>query len=159
MQLRAAVPVILLLSPACKADPESDDETGVSESGESGETGEPTGGFDVEPAVFADVDGDGADDAIVVSRIATGGTGRFSQVTVFAVRAGAAVVLAEIAGGDRGDGGIRRVAGERGAVIVERNVLAEGDGLCCPSAARRERWRWSGGALVEDEAARQPIAP
>jgi hypothetical protein len=63
-------------------------------------------------------------------------------------------VLAVIAGGDRGDGGIRRVALDGRALIVERNVLAEGDGLCCASSAR---WIWRAGELVEDVSARRPI--
>ena len=75
------------------------------------------------------------------------------------MRGGKVVELGEIAGGDRGDGGIRKVALDGRAIIVERNVLADGDGACCASTWRRERWGWKGGSLVEDTAARGPLQP
>ena len=62
-------------------------------------------------------------------------------------------------GGDRGDGGVRGVTLDGNAVIVERNELAEGDGVCCASAARRERWVWRNGEMTEDENARRPALP
>lgn len=89
----------------------------------------------------------------------TGGTGQFSQVMVFTVRAGKVVEIGGIPGGDRGDGGIRRVAVDGNAVIVQRNVLAGGDGACCASTWRRERWVWRDGALAEDVAARSAVHP
>jgi len=69
------------------------------------------------------------------------------------------VELGEVLGGDRGDGGIRRIAVDGGAIIVDRNVLAEGDGACCASTWRRERWIWRDGAPVEDVAARGALQP
>ncbi|HSR97449.1 MAG TPA: hypothetical protein VLM79_10385 [Kofleriaceae bacterium] len=120
------------------------------------QTGDAGGGsYSVARPVFADVNGDGVEDAIISSVMSTGGTGRFSDVRVYTMRAGKVAELAMIPGGDRGDGGIRRVAVDGGAVIVERNVLAEGDGACCASQARRERWVWRNGEIVEDESARR----
>ena len=115
----------------------------------------------VEPPLFVDIDGDGTEDAVIASEFATGGTGQFSSVVIYTLRGGAVVTLGEIPGGDRGDGGIRRVAIDPGggAVLVDRNVLAEGDGACCASTWRRERWIWRGGQMVEDDAARGPIEP
>ena len=117
-------------------------------------SGDTPASFRVDPALFGDVDGDGVEDAIIASVLGTGGTGQFSQITVHTLRAEDVIELGEIPGGDRGDGGIRRVALGGNAIIVERNVLAEGDGVCCASSSRRERWVWRGGALVEDVAAR-----
>lgn len=115
--------------------------------------------FRVELPLFADIDGNGTEDAVISSVLGTGGTGQFSSIEVYTVRGGQVVALGEIPGGDRGDGGIRHVAVDGGAVIVERNVLAEGDGACCASTWRRERWIWRGGQLVEDTAARGPLQP
>jgi hypothetical protein len=115
------------------------------------------GSYSVARPVFADVNGDGVEDAIISSVMSTGGTGRFSDVRIYTMRAGKVAELAMIPGGDRGDGGIRRVAVDGRAVIVERNVLAEGDGACCASQARRERWVWRSGEVVEDESARRVI--
>jgi hypothetical protein len=113
------------------------------------------GSYSVARPVFTDVNGDGVEDAILSSVMSTGGTGRFSDVRIYTMRAGKVAELATIPGGDRGDGGIRRVAVDGRAVIVERNVLAEGDGACCASQARRERWVWRNGEIVEDEPARR----
>ena len=115
--------------------------------------------FRVEPPLFADIDGDGTEDAVVSSVLGTGGTGQFSSIAVYTLRGGQVVSLGEIPGGDRGDGGIRHVALDGNAVIIERNVLAEGDGACCASTWQRERWIWRGGQLVEDTAARGPLQP
>jgi hypothetical protein len=126
---------------------------GALETGDDGSGGS----YSVARPVFADVNADGVEDAVISSVMSTGGTGRFSEVRIYTVRAGKVVELATIPGGDRGDGGIRRVAVDGGAVIVERNVLAEGDGACCASQARRERWLWRSGEMVENESARRVI--
>jgi hypothetical protein len=127
--------------------------------GSEGANGMPGGSYQVSPPLFADIDGDGVEDAVISSVLSTGGTGHFSQVQVYTVRGGQVVELGAIPGGDRGDGGIRRVVLDDRAVIVDRNVLAEGDGVCCASQAQRERWIWRSGQLVEDLAVRQLVAP
>jgi len=129
----------------------------INDDGKVVASGDTPGSFRVDPPVFADLDGDGAEDAVIAATLGTGGTGQFSQVMVFTVRAGKVVELGGIPGGDRGDGGIRRVALDGNAVLVDRNVLADGDGACCASTWRRERWVWRSGALAEDPAARGPL--
>jgi hypothetical protein len=121
--------------------------------------GDTPGTFRVESPLFADIDGDGSEDAVVSSVLGTGGTGQFSAVTIYTVKDGRVVAVAEIPGGDRGSGGIRHVALDGRAVIVERNVLTEGDGACCASTFQRERWVWRDGQIVEDTAARGPLLP
>jgi hypothetical protein len=117
------------------------------------------GSYTVERPLFADLDGDGVEDVVIASALSTGGTGHFSEIRIYTLRAGKIVPLAMIPGGDRGDGGIRHVALDGAAILVERNVLAEGDGVCCPSGAQRERWVWRGGELVEDVTARRALPP
>ncbi len=158
-------------------------EFALDDEGKVSATGATPASFRVEPPLFADIDGDGTEDAVISDVLGTGGTGQFSSIAVYTVRGGQVVALGEVPGGDRGDGGIRHVALERSepgggdpdgsaggaggkaprgigsAVIVERNVLAEGDGACCASTWRRERWIWRGGALAEDAAARGPLQP
>lgn len=127
----------------------------------AGEPGGPqtSAALRIDRPLFADVDGDGVEDAIVLCVLGTGGTGQFSAIRIFTVRGAAVAEIAEIPGGDRGDGGIRSVALDGRTVIVERNVLAEGDGACCASTRRRERWTWRDGAPAEDVAARGPLLP
>lgn len=132
---------------------------GISDDNQIAETGPEHGSYAVDRPLFADVDGDGIEDAVISSVLSTGGTGHFSEVRIYTMRAKKIVELGVIPGGDRGDGGIRRVALDGNTVIVERNVLAEGDGLCCASSFQRERWVWRHGALVEDVAARRALSP
>lgn len=134
-------------------------EFALDDDGKVSATGATPASFRVDPPLFADIDGDGTEDAVIGNVLGTGGTGQFSSIAVYTVRGGSVVSLGEIPGGDRGDGGIRHVALAGSAVIVERNVLAGGDGACCASTWRRERWIWRGGQLVEDAAARGPLQP
>jgi len=116
------------------------------------------GYFTATPPVFADVDGDTADEAIVTTTLNTGGTGRFSTIWVFRMDHGSPVALGTIPGGDRADGGIDGVTAEAdGTVVVDRYV--GGEGACCPTATVRERWRWRAGDFVEDEARRGAPVP
>lgn len=113
------------------------------------------GEYHVEPPLFADINGDGVEDAVISAVTSTGGTGRFSEIDIYTVRDHQVVDLATITGGDRGDGGIRNVSLDGVAIIVERNALAEGDGICCATKMQTERWSWKNGALAEDVAARK----
>jgi hypothetical protein len=113
------------------------------------------GYFQVAAPEFGDVDGDGLDEAMIVSVLNTGGTGQFDAITIYTMRGGEPAILGQIPGGDRGDGGISSATITDGAVLVERMMSQDGDGACCPSKAQHERWSWQGGAFVEDESARE----
>jgi hypothetical protein len=131
----------------------------ISDDNKAVDVGAASGSYRVEPPLFADLDGDGVEDAVISGVVSTGGTGHFSDIRIYTLRAGKLVELAAIPGGDRGDGGIAHVALDGRALIVDRNVLAEGDGICCASGSQRERWQWRGGELVEDVAARRVRTP
>lgn len=112
------------------------------------------GSFEVSKPLFGDLDGDGADEAVLVVYFNGGGTGRFTGIDVYGMRDGKEAVIGGIPGGDRGDGGISDVKLEGKVVVVDRMMSMEGDGACCPSKLQHERWSWDGKAFVEDEAAR-----
>ncbi len=113
------------------------------------------GYFSVSQPAFGDLTGDGVEEAVIVIMESTGGTGRFSGIDVYGMRAGQPVIIGGIPGGDRGDGGISDIALEGSVVVVQRLASQEGDGACCPSKVQIERWTWNGSAFVEDEAARK----
>jgi hypothetical protein len=112
------------------------------------------GSYSVQAPIFGDVDGDGAEDAVIVSTFWGGGTGHFTNIDVYAIQDGKDVLLGDIPGGDRGDGGIHDVRLEGKVIVVERLMSMDGDGACCPSKVQHERWSWNGTTFVEDEAAR-----
>ena len=117
------------------------------------------GSLEIWPAVYGDVDGDGAEDAIVITALNGGGSGTFTSGEFFVMRAGSAepVRLGAIPGGDRGDGGLSAITIADGKVLVDRFQLAEDDAVCCASKLAKEVWHWDGKQFVEDEAARQII--
>lgn len=104
--------------------------------------GNRAGFFLVKPPQFGDLDGDGVEEAVVITVDNGGGTGMFDLARVFAMRGGKAVEIATIPGGDRADGGLHAASIEHGEVRIERYV--GGDGACCPTRISVEHWRWTG---------------
>jgi hypothetical protein len=116
---------------------------------------EDRGYFWVAEPDFGDLNGDGIEEAVIITLLNTGGTGRFTSVQILELRDGIPHLIAEIPGGDRGDGGIGDARVEDGALIVERLDSQPGDRACCPSQMTVERWQWDGSELVETIAARR----
>ena len=116
------------------------------------------GYFNVAPPQYGDVTGDGVEEALIITVYNGGGTGQFDGIDVYAMREGQPVIIGGIPGGDRGDGGIAAARVEGGVVVIERMSSGPDDGACCPSRTQHERWTWTGGKFVEDEAARRLVA-
>lgn len=113
------------------------------------------GELSVSAPTYGDLDGDGREEAILVTHFYGGGTGRFTGIDVWTMKDGKETLLGSIPGGDRGDGGIANVAVDGKVVVVDRMMSMEEDGACCPSKVQIERWSWDGKAFIEDEAARK----
>ena len=109
--------------------------------------------FEVTDVDYADLDGDGEDEAAVSIYYETGGTGRFSDVEIFrwSPTDGDAVRVTSDGIGDRGDGGLVDVAVDANnavgaALLVQRNVDSEG--ACCPTVIEERALRLGGDQLV-----------
>lgn len=104
-------------------------------------------------AVHGDLTGDGRDEAAVVLYYTGGGSGTFSKGFLFAVHKRRLTLLTTFKGGDRADGGIRRVAIKDGVLSVERNEPERMNdvpvGLCCPWYIITTNYRWGGKELVQ----------
>jgi hypothetical protein len=117
------------------------------------------GWLEVAAPVYADVDHDQREEAMVMIATNTGGTGTFDTLEVYTLRDGAPVELGVVPGGDRADGGLGRITvDDRGEIVVERYVNL-GDGACCPRASLTEVWRWTDAAIAEDVARRTGPTP
>ena len=107
---------------------------------------------------FLDVTGDGADEAIVVLKIETGG-GAIPQIAyVFEWKGGKPELIWPFRTGDRADGGLKDLRSENGELVIElygqdRFVLGQtetgkitGDEeqLCCPLFFTRSFYKWNG---------------
>lgn len=98
---------------------------------------------------YGDLNGDGNEEAIIVTLMNTGGTGNFTNGMIYTMKAGKPVVLTQFEGGDRAEGGIRTAKIENGILIVERNDPGEDGGLCCPQFVITTRYKLSGKKLVQ----------
>lgn len=99
----------------------------------------------IEALTFADVDGDGDDEALIVMSTNVGGAGTSLDGYVFSLESGRPVLRAAIQGGDRGEGGIASLTFEKQRLVVRRFRLSATDGVCCPSLIEVRRMRWRDG--------------
>lgn len=105
--------------------------------------------FYVKSVEYGDVDGDGKEDAIVITVYNTGGTGNFSDGLIFTLKNGKPVVLTGFEGGDRAYGGLVSAKVTDGILIVERNSPGEHGGNCCPEFIETFRYKWNGKKLAQ----------
>ncbi|MFN3201431.1 MAG: tetratricopeptide repeat protein [Bradymonadia bacterium] len=102
--------------------------------------------------VYADLDGDGVEEAAVHLNYWGGGTGRFDAVNIYAADdKGKPKQIGRLPGGDRGDGGVANIKArpKDKAIELSRMSALSADGACCPSLLFIERWGMKNGKLVE----------
>jgi hypothetical protein len=104
--------------------------------------------FNVFAISYGDLNGDGKDEATILTVCNTGGTGNFSEGFVYTMKAGKPVLMANIPGGDRAAGGLRSAKVENGLLVIDANEETEDSGACCPQSAAITRYKISGGKLV-----------
>jgi hypothetical protein len=109
--------------------------------------------FTVSGVSFGDLNGDGKDEAIVLTSCNTGGTGNFSEGFIYTTKAGKPFLAARIPGGDRAYGGLRAARVENGLLVVESNDVGEMGGACCPEYRVTTRYKLAGGKIVQQGAA------
>ncbi|MCO6510128.1 MAG: hypothetical protein J5I65_04985 [Aridibacter famidurans] len=105
--------------------------------------------FSVSGFTYGDLDGDGKDEAVVISVCNTGGTGNFTEAYVFTIRGREVTRIVTLEGGDRAYGGLREVRIEDGKMIVEASDPGEMGGACCPEEVVTRTYRLKGGSLEE----------
>lgn len=105
--------------------------------------------FKIFGVTYGDLDGDGSDEAVVLSVCNTGGSGNFTEAYVYTMRKGAPFRLVTLEGGDRADGGLRKAMIEKGLLIMESNDPGENGGACCPEVVVTRRYKLKGKDLVE----------
>jgi hypothetical protein len=114
--------------------------------------------FSVFAVEYGDVDGDKAEEAIVLTVCNTGGTGNFSEGFIYKLRSGKPQVISNIAGGDRAYGGLVSAAVKDGLLVVERNDPGENGASCCPEFIETQKYKMTNGKLVEaGSATKRPV--
>jgi hypothetical protein len=114
--------------------------------------------FGVLSVRYGDLDGDGRDEAAVVTHCNLGGSGQFTEGMVFAMRSGQPVLIGRVEGGDRAYGGIESLSIEDGRLLVGRFATDDGP-ACCPEYIETTAMRWDGKRLVQDGASTRRPAP
>lgn len=89
------------------------------------------------------------DAAPVVATYHTGGSATWQYVYVVDNLAGAPEVLAWLETGSRAEQGLRKVAVERGDLVVTVSDPAKRQGDCCSSGAIVTRYRWRGASFKQ----------
>jgi hypothetical protein len=102
-------------------------------------------GFTLQSVEFANVTGDGQEEAIIVLHYRTGGTQQTDYVYVYSFAAGRPKLLAYFHSGDRAASGLYKVYGENGKLVVELFDPEKRSGDCCSSAFVRMRYKWHNG--------------
>ncbi|QQS41566.1 MAG: hypothetical protein IPM63_01050 [Acidobacteriota bacterium] len=105
--------------------------------------------FSVSGFTYGDLDGDGKDEAVVISVCNTGGTGNFTEAYVFTWRGGEAKRIVTLEGGDRAYGGLREIRIVDRKMIVEASDPGEMGGACCPEEVVTRTYRLKGNSLEE----------
>jgi hypothetical protein len=105
--------------------------------------------FSVFGFTYGDLDGDGNDEAVVLSLCNTGGTGNFTEAYIFTMRNGEPLKIVTLEGGDRADGGMREARIEKGTLIMETNDPGEFGGACCPEIVVTRTYKLKGQTLEE----------
>jgi len=106
-------------------------------------------GFSLQSVEFADVTGDGKEDAIVVLLYRTVGTQNTHYVYIYSFIEGKPNLLAYCHTGDRAHSGLYKVYGERGKLVFELLDPEKMLGDCCSSGFVRFRYRWHDGRFQE----------
>ena len=106
------------------------------------------GGGEVVPAevIFADLTGDGSDEAVVP--ISSGGSGGHLAFAVFGYRDGELTALLTV----RPESGRVAASVEEGLLKQTQPVYGPEDPLCCPGQLQNTYYRWDGRELVVDRA-------
>jgi len=96
-------------------------------------------------AVFSDVDGKPGSEAVAAMALATGSSGEFVHLGVFALQDGKAVSLATAPVGDRVK--LQKLWVEHGQVHMDVVEAGPKDAACCPTQLARKVYAFDGGAL------------
>ncbi len=111
---------------------------------------------------YMDLTGDGADEAIVVLKVETGGSAVPQIVYVFEWKNGAPEQIWLFRTGDRADGGLKNFFAENTMFIVELfgqdrfilgqvetgKITGDEEQLCCPTYFTRSAYKWNGAAFL-----------
>ncbi len=99
--------------------------------------------------IYADLMGDGRDEAIVEFRYGTGGSATWSYLHVFTERGGRAECIAVMRAGSRADGGLLKLLVRGRKLEIHFQDTSRRFADCCSDGAITATYRWDGQTFVE----------
>jgi len=103
--------------------------------------------FEIRDVIYGDLNGDGMDEAVVLTVLNGGGAGWWYEGFLYTMRKGKPVMLSRIGGGDRAADGIRAARIENGLLKVER-LGNEAGAACCADFIDTATYCLSGSRLL-----------
>jgi hypothetical protein len=104
-------------------------------------------GFTLDSVKYADLMGDGKEEAIVVLTYQTGGTQTTNYLYIYRINQNQPKLLAFCHTGDRSDFGLNDVYGKDGMLVFELLDPEKAIGDCCSSGAIISFYKWQDGAF------------
>jgi len=104
-------------------------------------------GFTFQSVNYADLRGDGHEEAIVVLKYHSGGTQTTNFVYIYAFSEQAPKLLAYCHTGSRSDAGLNEVYAEKGLLVFELLDRSRASGDCCSSGVVISRYKWQDGVF------------
>jgi hypothetical protein len=105
-------------------------------------------GFTLQSVEYADVTGEGKDDAIVALRYDSGSTQNTHYVYIYSLANGHPKLLAYCHTGGGTNLGLYKAYGERGELVIEMLDRVSVPGNCCASGFVRMRYKWHDGGFA-----------
>jgi hypothetical protein len=123
--------------------------------------GKDVSGFTLQSVAYADVTGDGKEDAVVVVRYDGGGTQNTHYIYIYSMADGHPKLLAYCHTGGGTNLGLHKAYGEQGQLVIEMIDRQNIPGDCCTSGFLRMRYKWGDGGFQisgapEHETFKQP---
>src|SRR5882724_11171506 len=104
----------------------------------------------VDSVTYGDLDGDGAEEALVALNYSAGGTANWDYLYAFKLENARAKLIARMQTGSRAYGGLVRAFVREGLLIADFADSERLVGDCCSEGYIRVRYRWQDGAFVEE---------
>jgi hypothetical protein len=97
--------------------------------------------------VYGDLTRDGKEEAVILYGCGSGASYAYFRALLFTMKHRGASLVAEIAGGNKGDGGFESVTIRRNMLIVNRYQVAQAGSACCPILIESSKYRLRNGRL------------
>ena len=104
--------------------------------------------FKILKVAYGDLNGDGKDEAAILSVCNTGGTGNFTEGFVYGIKRGKPSLIGRIPGGDRAYGGLYGAEIADGILFIDNYEAGDGGASCCPELTVRTQYKVKAGKLA-----------